>query len=379
MLNSKTKAVFSLVLVFAALAALLVLAGRAGASDGLVSHWPAEGTALDVHGTNNGTLEGGATFAAGQVGQGFFLDGVDDYVRVPHSTDLEPGTGSFTIKAWIKTSNQNNVQYVVVKCERCGAVVPQEPNKSYYLFQILSDGRTSVVLSSDSGADFQFFLGSTSVFDGAFHHIAFVRDTEANPPEGRLYVDGAVEVNVPLVLVGGLPGSIAASDPDTELDPLIIGATPIVNSLNVVGNFAGVLDELEYFNIALSTAEINAQYLAGLAPPPGPEPASIVLVPSGFVVNTVGDVQVLTATVTDTNGGPVAGVEVTFLEFQSFDIIGTDTTDVSGVAQISYTRLVPTNDIVRAEFQAGGFPQGSDDVLIDWVAAAPDPTPPRRR
>ena len=109
---------------------------------------------------------------------------------------------------------------------------------------------------------------------------------------------------------------------------------------------------------------------------PVPEPASIVLVPSGFVVNTVGDVQVLTATVTDTNGGPVAGVEVTFLEFQSFDIIGTDTTDVSGVAQLPYTRLVPTNDIVRAEFQAGGFPQGSDDVLIDWVAAAPDPTPP---
>ena len=130
MVKSNKKAVFSLFVVFAALAALLVLAGRAGASDGLVSHWPAEGNAVDIHGSNNGTLFG-ATFAPGQVGQGFSFDGVDDYVRVPHSTDLEPGTGSFTIKAWVKTSS-NVVQDVIVKCEPCGAVIPQEANRSLY-------------------------------------------------------------------------------------------------------------------------------------------------------------------------------------------------------------------------------------------------------
>ena len=69
---------------------------------------------------------------------------------------------------------------------------------------------------------------------------------------------------MPLSLVGGVPGSIAASGSDPELDPVIIGGTPVVNSLGIIGTFSGVIDELEYFNVALSDAEINTQYLEGL-------------------------------------------------------------------------------------------------------------------
>ena len=41
---------------------------------GLVSWWPGEGGANDVVSTNNGTLQGGASFAAGLVGQAFNFD-----------------------------------------------------------------------------------------------------------------------------------------------------------------------------------------------------------------------------------------------------------------------------------------------------------------
>jgi len=50
------------------------------APDGLVSWWPGEGNANDIADANNGTLQGGATFATGRVGQAFSFDGNGDFV-----------------------------------------------------------------------------------------------------------------------------------------------------------------------------------------------------------------------------------------------------------------------------------------------------------
>ena len=70
----------------------------------MVSWWPGDGNANDIQGGNNGTLQNGATFAAGKVGQAFNLDGVAAYVSVPSDSSLNVGTGDFSIDAWIKTS-----------------------------------------------------------------------------------------------------------------------------------------------------------------------------------------------------------------------------------------------------------------------------------
>lgn len=65
----------------------------------MVSWWGGDNNALDIVGTNHGTLMNGATFASGMVGQAFSFDGVDDYV------DLGAGWftyQSFTIDMWVK-------------------------------------------------------------------------------------------------------------------------------------------------------------------------------------------------------------------------------------------------------------------------------------
>src|SRR5687767_5636249 len=50
---------------------------------GLVSWWRAEGGVQDFAGSNNsGSLQNGASFAAGMVGQAFRFDGTDDYVNL---------------------------------------------------------------------------------------------------------------------------------------------------------------------------------------------------------------------------------------------------------------------------------------------------------
>ena len=63
-----------------------------------VSWWPGDGNANDSIGGHHGTLQNGATFAPGQVGQAFSLDGVDDYVNIPA---LNFTTNTLTFTAWV--------------------------------------------------------------------------------------------------------------------------------------------------------------------------------------------------------------------------------------------------------------------------------------
>ena len=67
----------------------------------MVAWFPGEGNADDIQSGNNGALRNGATFASGMVGQGFSLDGADDYVEIPDSASLKI-TGAITIDAWVE-------------------------------------------------------------------------------------------------------------------------------------------------------------------------------------------------------------------------------------------------------------------------------------
>ena len=55
-----------------------------------MSWWPGKENAQDVIGPNDGTLQGGTTFAPGMVGQAFSFDGIDDHVLVPDDPSLNP-------------------------------------------------------------------------------------------------------------------------------------------------------------------------------------------------------------------------------------------------------------------------------------------------
>ena len=79
------------------------------APSGLISWWPGDGFALDVAGTNNAALQGGATYAAGEVGQGFVFGGANAYASLPNSFFPFPTSGTtnqpFTFEVWFKTTS----------------------------------------------------------------------------------------------------------------------------------------------------------------------------------------------------------------------------------------------------------------------------------
>src|ERR1043166_5196837 len=85
---------------------------------GLISWWPAEGNAIDISGGNAGDFNI-PTYASGEVGQGFSLNGINQFIEVPDSPNLSL-TGPFTIDAWIKTNDIASQHAIVEKYDTPG-------------------------------------------------------------------------------------------------------------------------------------------------------------------------------------------------------------------------------------------------------------------
>lgn len=75
----------------------------------LIAHWPGDGNTDDVVNGNDGTLENGATFGTGIIGDAFSFDGVDDHVLIADNgpVDLD-GFTELTLAARIKADVVSN-------------------------------------------------------------------------------------------------------------------------------------------------------------------------------------------------------------------------------------------------------------------------------
>ncbi|SRR6266567_7053026 len=104
---------FRLALVFASRQSALVQKSPlaptcAPTPSGLVSFWPGDGNANDFQGSNNGTLEGNATFGPGFIGPAFSFDGAGD-VAIP---SINVGS-AFTVELWVFPTSPGGFQHMV--------------------------------------------------------------------------------------------------------------------------------------------------------------------------------------------------------------------------------------------------------------------------
>ncbi len=219
---------------------------------GMVSWWKGDGNANDHWDGNHGTLQNGATFAAGKVGLAFSLNGVNQYVSVPNDPSLNFGPANkpganFTIDAWIKAdpSNQNIIIPIVDK-----RIVTGTNITGYTLF--LYKGKLSLELADGTFYNYIPII-APGLRDGNFHHVAVTVDrTKTNGI--RFYVDGMPYGIPPTFNPTNRPGSLS------NAAPLLIGA-----HATGLGFFKGLIDEVEIFNRALDQTEIQTIYNAGSA------------------------------------------------------------------------------------------------------------------
>lgn len=251
------------------LAGLLGLGPRPGfAQTGLVHHWMADGTAGDAASGQVATMRNGTTFAAGQVGQAFSFDGIDDQVDAGDSANDYP-SGSFTLTAWIRpTAVADATQARIIQKYECGGACTNASQSIFQMYLFGADAGQPITLrgfvrDQDGGgpnADGQLLVAPVpSITDGRFHHVAFVRDV----PNAALtlYVDGNVAVTVRLnpAVAGPLGGDATV---DGDVDPITIGfgfesfGTPN-------GHFTGRIDDVREYTSALTAGEVGTLVASG--------------------------------------------------------------------------------------------------------------------
>ena len=203
---------------------------------GMISWWPGDGNANDIRGLNDGTPQGDATFAAGKVDQAFSFDGNGDYVDVG-DVDL-PGT--FTIDAWINPDSLPAPQT---------AIIEKHGTFTSYRLTVFNDGSLEGYVSDGVQAVI-YRTAPGTIVTGAWQHVAMTYD-----------VAGSAGARILLYVHGANVATTASSDnavtPGNEASSALIGSG--------VGDFDGLIDEVELFNRVLCADDILAIYNAGSA------------------------------------------------------------------------------------------------------------------
>jgi len=290
---------------------------------GMVNWWPGDGNANDIQGTANGTLQGGATFASAKVLQGFSLNGTGAFVTFGSSAG-NFGTSDFSVDFWALTSSASP-QAVLGKRADCNPL-----GGSFWTTRTTPDGRLQVEID-DLAGNYAQVVTPQVVDDGQFHLVAVVRQATTL----SVYVDGNP---------AGSAGAAGIANITNAAD-LAAGKNPCVG-VDGTAFFAGLLDEIESFNRALTVAEIQAIYTAGSDGKTKPQP-TVTLSPADDV-NTVGTNHTVTATVNYTAGNPATALKVLFSVQGATTTTGSCITDSTGTCSFSYQGpQLPGADVIK--------------------------------
>jgi hypothetical protein len=243
-----------------------------------VAWWPGEGNGDDIFGGFHGTPTGGLSFVAGEVGQAFSFDALNDTLDLTaHTAALNFGPAA-TLELWLKTTS-----------DVCRTVFSMRTDATHDQFLQIGNGCNATLVNEI--VTWRYINGAVSsivghttttrtLVDGNFHHLAVTFDGTTT----RIYIDGAaVTVTVAAGTDhgdwGGLPAPVNA----------LFGARQAGATL--VNLFLGQMDEMTLYHRALTPAEIAGIFLAG---------------PDGKCDGTVGELT-CTAGTPEPSGTPCEG------------------------------------------------------------------------
>ena len=204
--------------------------------NGLLAYYKGDGTANDALGTYNGTLVNGATYGVGKIGQGFSLDGVNDYVNMGNVLDFN-GLTPFSFSFWINPTNLSNKAFIG----------KWTGNRGYLFF--LVDGKLRIALSNNVYTDL-LRVETVSLLSLGMQNIVVTYDGSRTPSGIIITINNAILTHTTLnnTLVSSI--STAAN--------LTIGVAP--SGLNYYG---GISDEIGVWNRVLTVAEKTELYNSG--------------------------------------------------------------------------------------------------------------------
>jgi hypothetical protein len=308
---------------------------------------------------NDGTLEGGTTFASGKVGQAFSFDGVDDYVSLGTSEIIGDAT-SFTIDAWIWIDGFVDKQLPIYG-EYSSLT---DDAKNYLAVGNTQSGLEQRVFFDQFIPTGGFLRSTTQLTAGQWHHVAY---TQAGTTR-ILYIDGVPRGTDSVIETysGALPNDVR------------IGRRGGTANMG----FDGLIDEVEIFNRALTGSEVLAIFEADRAGKcktvtvqidikPGSDPNSINCSSKGVIPLAILTTDDFDATTVDPTTVALDGVkarivgkkEQTMCHLEDVDGDG-DMDMVCQIATIDYLTVCPSEGFGQVTATTvGGTPiTGTDSV-----------------
>ena len=256
---------------------------------GLVSWWPGNDNPNDIVGGNNGTLENGAGYALGEVGDAFSLNGNNQFVLigqpVPANLQIQ---NAITLSAWIyptayPTNYGSGAFGFIVGSQQDGS-----PSGGATLF-FSNDGRTN---APPGHVDFQ-------IGDGSNWHDTY---TESQLPLNQwTLVTATRTANTASANIYFNGVSQPVASPDTPWNGAIAYPSgdwfSIGQEVNENRPFNGLINQVQVYNVALSPAQIQSIYNAGSAGMVAVQTASTTTVSSSASPAQLGAPVTFTASV----------------------------------------------------------------------------------
>lgn len=173
---------------------------------------------------------GGTPAFANQYSVSF--DGTDDYMDIPDSTALE--TTAFTWSAWFYCTAIDKYNIIV------NSGTSTQTSNGYVIF--VRDNTNKITFGSYSSVD--YIASNTTVSANTWYHVAATHESGSD----KLYVNGTLEAS----------GS-ASNFSTTDAANLRIGSSSIFNLYHT-----GLIDEVAFFNSALSASNVSSIYNSGV-------------------------------------------------------------------------------------------------------------------
>ena len=210
---------------------------------GLVAWWPGDGHAMDLVGTNHGTLVNGPTYTNGCVGQAFSFTGGSDYVRVGTGV-LNTGFTNLTLAAWVLATEHGhadaNYGYTILS-KTDGDGFALRVKDGYLEPNLVLTGGSINIICTQAMLPLNAWCFVAETYDGT-NVIGYLNGNR----------------------VGSTPASGSVKNTANLSTPALIGNEPTGTSGTEAGyGWRGQIDEVTLFSRALSSNEVAAIYAAG--------------------------------------------------------------------------------------------------------------------
>lgn len=154
-------------------------------TNGLVAYYPFNGNANDESSNTHHGLVNGATLTSdkdGNLNASYSFDGIDDYILVDHTSDLNMENNELTICSWVNWQGPNGVD---------DEIVSKDTGYLKYGYQFrLINGSLALVICDGGNYTTVGILKTESQLSYGWHHVAGVYSDQLNL--ARLYIDGMI-------------------------------------------------------------------------------------------------------------------------------------------------------------------------------------------